>query len=170
MADEQESRFVIEGQDYPIPGFDTFDIDEAQILYDNSGLTLEDFVIDDEDAEEVAELERKLRNPGFIRTLLHVAYQRGNPGLTAAKVKQITGRTNLLQAWENFLEGMVDDENPPEPQRSRLKPQEGQSEPDSSNSPSGEDSTNGSAQLDETHEPTGTTRSATSSPPSTPAT
>lgn len=165
-----DPRFVIDGKDYPIPTFDSFDMDEAQILYDLSGLTLEDFAIpdEDEDPDAAAELERKMRNPGFIRALMEVAYRRGNQGVTVARVKSVIGRSNLVTAYENWLEGLVDAGPPEEAQKSSLETPDEPTRPDVSTDSSGTDSTNGSAQPDETPDLTGITRSGTSSQQSAP--
>jgi len=170
VNDQQpESKFVIDGGDYPIPTLDTFDMDEAQLLYDLARMSVEDFAIADGDEEGEAELEQKIRNPGFIRTLMQVAYQRGNPGISAAKAKQVIGHANLIEAYDNWLEGLAD-ASPPEQTRSKPEPPDEQSRPSSSNESSGGDSTNGSAQPDESPVATGISRSDTSSPQSVPTT
>ena len=92
------SRFVIDATDYPVPSLDSLDTDEGQLLYDLSGLGVEDFVFADDDGEAAAELERKLRNPGFIRALMQIAYQRGNPGIKPATARSVIGKSNLLEA------------------------------------------------------------------------
>jgi hypothetical protein len=106
-----EPGFIIDGRRYDIPSIDTFTIDEAQILYDYSGLTLEDFAAaDDGDADE---LEPKFRNPGFLRTLLHVAYQRGNPKANPQRVRTLIGTANLIETLQQLAETVEEDAGPP---------------------------------------------------------
>ena len=57
MAAETESGFVIDGVVYEVPGLDTLTMDEAQVLYDYSGLGLEDFA-------QSAERRRRRRRRG----------------------------------------------------------------------------------------------------------
>lgn len=165
MADE--AGFVINGKPYEIPSLDTFDMDEAMVLYELSGLTLEDFALaDDEDEEASAALAAKLKNPGFLRALMQIAYTRGNPGMTAAKAKAAIGKSNLLQALQDFA---GDDASPPDERpKSELETSSSSESSDSSPSSSGADSRNGSDAPDESLERTGTTESDTSSLPSVP--
>lgn len=86
-----ETGFLIDGKHYPVPSIDTFTLDEAQWLYEYSGLTLEDFFTEDD-------ASRNGRNPGLIRALMHVAYQRGNPRLKPATVKDVVGSFNAAEA------------------------------------------------------------------------
>lgn len=112
-----ETGFMIDGTLHEVPGLDTLNMDEAQVLYDYSGLSIEDFVEPEDDAEKEeaqAELERKLRNPGFLRALMHIAYQRANPKLSGQRVKQAVGGAQLIGALEHLAadtEG--DDAGPP---------------------------------------------------------
>lgn len=104
-----ENGFTIDGKIYEVPSLDTFTIDEAQLLYDYSGLSIEDFVDMDEDADE---LDPRLKNPGFLRTLLHVAYQRAHPHLATKKVAKVIGEANVLASMEH-MESQGDDAGPP---------------------------------------------------------
>lgn len=100
-----ETGFLIDGTLYEVPSFDTFTLDEAQILYDYAGLTLEEFVPAEDgpgEQERQADLDRKLKNPGFIRALMHVAYQRGNPKLSPQRVKALVGAANVFEALEKL--------------------------------------------------------------------
>jgi hypothetical protein len=170
-VEPEESGFVIDGKVYEIPGLDTFTMDEAQILYDYAGLTLEDFApadpegSEDEKEEHDTEFARKLKNPGFLRTLMHVAYQRGNPKAPRARVKDLIGNANLVEALERIGEA---DESPPETSsQSEPSSQPPSSEP-SRSADSGIPSQSDSDEPDESLEATGTTRSDTSSPPVAP--
>src|SRR5574337_617209 len=95
MAD---SGFVIDGITYEVPTLDSFTMGEAKILYLCSGLSLEDFAVDEEDAEASARLKRNVRNPGFIEALMRIAYLRGNPGITDSKAESVVSKANLVEA------------------------------------------------------------------------
>lgn len=113
MAAETDTGFMISGRLYPVPDMGTFTMDEAQILYDYSGLGLEDFAApEDEDPEETRERRRRLRNPGFLRALMHIAYQRGNPDIRPARIKALIGNANVIAAFEHLGEGEEEEESP----------------------------------------------------------
>ncbi len=113
------SGFDIDGMLYEVPAFDSFTLDEAQVLYDYSGLAIEDFVSADPDAsdeEKEAHEQRiidKAKNPAFKRALLHIAYQRGNPEMKAVRVKEVVGKANLLDVSLG-LAGEEDEASPPD--------------------------------------------------------
>lgn len=159
-----ETGFDIDGTVYPVPELDSFDMDEAQVLYDYSGLIIEDFVQLPPDAsdEEREQREQKLKNPGLIRSLMHVAYQRGNPKAKPAKVRELVGKANIIASYNGLLGEEGEEELPP---ASTTEPvPQSQNEPVISNESSGDASTNASAQQDDTLVITGTGRSDTSSP------
>ncbi len=136
-----ETGFMIDGNMYEVPDMGTFTMDEAQTLYDYSGLGLEDFASpEDESDDDLRDRERKLRNPGFLRALMHIAYQRGNPAERPGKVKALIGAANIIAALENLAgdEPAVEDDGLPpvltiEPERSSRS---GSIENDGSRSPS----------------------------------
>lgn len=169
MPDET-SGFDIEGKTYPVPTLDTFDMDEAQVLYDYAGLGLEDFgpahpeATDEEKEANEQEILQKAKNPAFKKALLHVAYARGNPELTSAQVKAAVGKVNILQATLALLAG---DDSPPEMTDSQSEPESNSvSKPPSLPTDSGSPSPNGSEGLVALPGRIGTTESATSSRPS----
>jgi hypothetical protein len=101
-----ETGFTIDGEIYEVPSIDSLTMDEAQVLYDYSGLTIEDFSLglsDDGDVES-EELQAKMRNPGFMRALLHVAYQRAHPKQNPARVKALIGSANIIATFEKLAE------------------------------------------------------------------
>lgn len=158
-----ESGFLIDGKHYPIPTLDSFNMDEAQILFDYSGLALEDFVpahpelSDDERATYEAEQLRKVRNPAFKRALLHVAFQRGNPQAQPAQVRQVVGAVNLLDATVALLAGDDDEEHSPATESSPSEPSKPSgSETPSERSGSGRTSPTGSDEQDGILASTGT--------------
>lgn len=83
MADEPRPLHI-DGRDYPVPALETFDMDEWQILHEKTGLTL--------DTIEDASL-----SPGLLRTLLIVAYRRGNPDAKMPHIEKRVGAINFLE-------------------------------------------------------------------------
>lgn len=116
MSDEEarEAGFVIDGRDYDIPTIDSLNMDESCVLYDYAGLALDDFAVDEDDDDAVAEVSRKLRNPAFVKALLHIAYQRGNPDAKPATVEKLVGTVKLMEAMERMVREVADADSPPE--------------------------------------------------------
>lgn len=113
-----ESGFRIDGERYSVPTLDTFDMDEAQILFDYSGLAIEDFVPPNPEADEEEqstyrqELRSKVKNPMFLRALMHVAYRRKNMTMTRSQIEQVIAAGNHMQAVVDFLQTSEADEDP----------------------------------------------------------
>ena len=162
---DAETGFDINGTIYPVPPLDTFDMDEAQVLYDYSGLTLEDFAEDaDETPEDREARERKLKNPGFMRTLMHVSYQRRHRELKRQDVERLIGSANILQAYAS-LSADVEDESLPPGQTTDPQPSSESGSVVSSTSSGKGSSTDSDERVSSLHR-IGTTRSDTSSPES----
>lgn len=171
MAAETTTGFEIDGKHYPVPPIDTFNMDEAQVLYDYSNLVLEDFVKpQDETPEETREREQLFRNPGLIRALMHVAYQRGNPKIPAGRVKALIGSVTIISAYESLAASAPEDgeADPPASTTELAKPSPSDSV--TSSGSSGDASTTDSDEPAALPEATGTTKSDTPSPPSVPMT
>ena len=163
---EEEARFSIDGREYEIPSVDSFTMDEAQVLWDYAAMSLGDFAVDEDDPESERareEIQEKLRNPGFMRTLMHVAYQRGNPKIPTSRVKALIGQVNLVEAMAAMatLAG-ADDAGPPEQRRSSAPATSSDANSSSSNSDSGNASTDGSDAPDDFPAPTGIRNSLSS--------
>ena len=153
MADE--ASFVIDGDNYEIPDLGSFNMTEAVVLYDHCGLTLEDFAIDEDDPDQVEELAQKTKHPGFIQSLMVVAYMRGNRNVKRLKAEQVIGNSNLIEAYEAMvIAGAAED--PTEPQKSEEPKKASGSKKSSSGGSSGGDSKKSSDEQEETPEPTGT--------------
>lgn len=111
--------FLFNGERHPMPDLSTFTFDESVVMYEYCNLTVEDFaptVEGDTDPEaEQAERARKARHPGFLKTLIHVAYQRAHPKLSKDKVAAIVGSANLLEVLEALadMESEGDADDPP---------------------------------------------------------
>jgi hypothetical protein len=174
MDDKPSAEFVIDGKSYPIPMLDTFDMNEAQILYDYANVTLEDFAPahpewpeEEREKYEAGQLE-KVRNPAFKRALLHVAYARGNPGQKFEFVREIIGRANTLDVTVALL--TEDDASPPKTSSPRPPSPSSDTRTRSRRTASGKDSPNGSAAPASNPASTGRSSSDTSSPESVPTT
>ena len=113
MAAETESGFLIDGVLYEVPTLDTFDLDDAQVLYDYTGLAVEDFLVQPESEDETREMAQRFKNPGLIRALVHIAYQRNHPKMPAAQVRKIIGKVNQFEALMAFV-GQNPEEAPDE--------------------------------------------------------
>lgn len=172
QATEEQRGFEIEGRVYPAPGLDALSFEEAQVLYDYSGLTVEDFIPPDEEAEDYTPamteeyeegLARKTKNPGFLRAMLHIAYSRGNPTAKRVHIERVVANANFVKAVVDFVGSEEDDpkatsQNEPDSPRSTSS----ESSPELSST----DSTKSSDEPADDLSPTGDTRSDTSPEPS----
>lgn len=163
MADaDTDLVFVIDGANYPSPQIDSFDMAERRVMFDLSGIVEEDFVrLEDEDDDEYAARVRKTtRHPGFMESLMHIAYARGNPDLKRAKVQAVIDKTNYLVAIEQWAdtEEEGDDDNPPSSEPTSERNGSSLRDSDGSNETSGIDSPGTSVRLVETRSPTGASK------------
>jgi hypothetical protein len=168
---ETTTGFSIDGKVYELPGFDTLSQDETELMYLRCGLLPEDFVPEEGETEEEhdARLTKLMRHPGFMRALMEIAYQRGNPDVKPAAVARLIGQTNRQEAMSTLAGEPEPDEVPlastSEPSEASARSSlSSESSTKPASETSGDDSMNGSAQTDDQLEPTGTTRSDTSSP------
>jgi hypothetical protein len=164
VAAETKDGFTIEGKVYPTAPMQDWDMDESQILYDYTGLALEDFSPDPDlpPEDRYQEILLYMKNPGFVRTLLHIAYRRGNPTLKEDKIREVVGRVNAMKAITEFIEANEkDDAGPPASTTEQEKPSANGSV--DSNATSGSSSTTASDEPDDHPVNIGTGRSATSS-------
>lgn len=126
MAAETEPlKFKIGTDEYEIPPLDDLDMDEWQIVYDYSGLILEDFApapdradeqIDgDEDGPLELARQQRVKNPAFTTALLHIGYRRSHPDAKFDAVKKLVGGTKRLQVLEALADaaGEGGDDSPP---------------------------------------------------------
>lgn len=103
MSNETEPGFEIDGRIYPVPAIPTFNMNELAVLYEQCGLTIEDWAARDYDDECRARYQQGVTNPGFKRTLMHVAYQRGNPDTPPSHVAELIGEVQVLAAMAPLL-------------------------------------------------------------------
>lgn len=87
--------FEIDGRDYPIPSVFQLTMGEAQVLFDYSGYTLEDFVPPIPGEPEDKRIAQ-MRNPAFKRAMVHIAYQRGNPGVSRDEIGRLVDGVQML--------------------------------------------------------------------------
>jgi len=164
--DETVDVFVIEDADYEVPSLADFTMGEHRVMYDYCGLRVEDFL--DEDGQELPEeeLDKLTGHPGFQATLMHVAYQRGNPHLSRQRVEKVIDRTRWLDAIAKLGDN-VDEEasaSPPPEASESDTPTRSSGESSPSSPPSGGlASVPTSASPDESRAPTGTRESGTPS-------
>lgn len=107
-----ETPLMIAGSRCELPTIDTFTFDEAQVLYDLAGLTVADFASSDDEAADDAEIAAKLKNPAFVRVLMHVAYQRANPNLSRERVAAVVGKENIIDFLAYLSDQIEEDEAP----------------------------------------------------------
>ena len=123
MPEQEHKGFEIDGRVYPLPILDTLKMPEAQLMYDHCGLTIEDFVPPDEEADDYTDelreeweqsIVHKVKNPGFMFSMVAIAYWRGNPRKDRAAVEKVASEANFLQATaELVLAGMdAEDDDP----------------------------------------------------------
>lgn len=156
-----KAGFLIDGEHYPPPGIYTLTMDELEVMYDYSGLTQEDFSIQkDETPEEAEERQQEyVRRPGFKKTLLHIAYQRGNPEMKRSQVAKIIGGLNFLEVAADLLEEDAEDPTATSPTQPNGP---SSSETGSPRPNGGDDSENNTTGPDTPPETTGTGGSVTS--------
>lgn len=121
MAAETDNtvKFDLDGTLYDFPDVLDLDIDEWVVVYEYSGLVLEDFA-PLENAEAEADRVHKLRHPGFMKAMAHIGYQRAHPKKTKATIKDLIGSVKMLPLLESM--SPQESEDPPtsasEPQKS----------------------------------------------------
>lgn len=153
MAAETDNtlKFTIDDVQYDIPPLDDMDMDEWQIIYDYSGLVLEDFapaadradeqIEGDEDGPLEQARKRRVSTPAFTTALLHIGYRRAHPDAKPDAIKKLVGSTKRLHVLEAMADAVPEGdaadppEATPEPARSSQQESGGSSEPESNDSP-----------------------------------
>ena len=85
-----ENRIEVDGTPYVLPPLDTFDLDEAMVMYRYSNLTF----------DQIFELEGL--HPGVVAGLLHVGIQRSDPALRERDVKAMVLKVNMMNVLEQL--------------------------------------------------------------------
>lgn len=107
-----ETGFKIDGKLYEHP-FHTWDLDDAQELFDRAGLTIEDWVITrdpETDKEEAQRISEKFRNPRVIRVLAAIAYWKEHKDVPFEEILKLVGPVRFVDIWESLA---GDDADPP---------------------------------------------------------
>jgi len=149
--DISKTRILVGDTPYVLPPLDTFDLDEAMVMYRYSDLTF----------DQIFELEGL--HPGVVAGLLHVAIQRSDPALREREVKAMVSKVNMMNVLEQLAD-MADQQ--PDPTPAEVPPTEDESKtskPEATVS-SGNDSSESSVDSLESSNPdsSGTPDSATS--------
>lgn len=111
--DISQTRILVGDTPYVLPPLDTFDLDEAMVMYRYSELTF----------DQIFDLEGL--HPGVVAGLLHVAIQRSDPALREREVKAIVSKINMM----NVLEQLADiAEKMPDPTKGAVPPTEDESQ------------------------------------------
>lgn len=120
MAAETETlSFKIDDVAYDIPALDDMDMDEWEIIYDYSGLVLDDFapaadradeqVDGDEDGPLEKARQRRISTPAFTKALLHIGYRRANPDAKPDAIKKLVGATKRLDVLNAMADAAAGD-------------------------------------------------------------
>ncbi len=174
---EAESGLVINGEALKVDLVEimsSLDMDEAQVLFDVSGVVQEDFVPPHPEAPKAEQraheehVSRTIRNPAFKRGVTCIAYMRAHPDADRQDVLELVGKVRQLDVSLALAGG---DDSPPEETGSPNEPEKlTPSAMPSSSAASTSPSTNGSDQPEEPPEATGTSESDTSFPRLAPTT
>lgn len=131
LPEHVPTRITVGDTPYVLPPLDTFDMDEAMIMYKYSELTF----------DQIWELEGL--HPGVIAGLLHVAIQRSDPALREREVKKMVSNVNMMNVMEQLAtladeapDPTPDEVLPPESDLPRSKPEETESSGSDSSSSS----------------------------------
>lgn len=137
-----EAGFEIGGERYSVPPLDSFDLDEAEILYEVSGFLLEDLEpahpewTAEDKRKHVDELLRKIGNPKFKKALAHIAYRRRHPDVTFELGQQAAGKVNSLEITIAFIRGDAEDPSTSQKPQGSSESSSEPSKPEDSGSPS----------------------------------
>jgi hypothetical protein len=96
-------KIKIDGVEYDWPEVESLTLDEAVILYDHSGLTL----------DQIPDLKGTF-HPGFIKGMLHIAVVRVRPDVPRREIEERLGTLKLGEMDEVFASMGEDDESPEE--------------------------------------------------------
>jgi hypothetical protein len=96
----EPTRITVEGTPYVLPALDTFDLDEAMVMYRYSEMTF----------DMIFELEGL--HPGVIAGLLHVGIQRSDPALREKEIKKMVSAVNMMNVLEQLADALTDQPDP----------------------------------------------------------
>ncbi len=138
-AETNDSRrnFTAGGETYEYPDPFDLDIDEWVIIYDETGLILEDFAPFDDKKREETRLQQ-LRNPALIKALAICGLLRAKPDLDIDAARDLAGDMKMLAVLESLAAGDDDADDPTQESPTTT----------SESSPTRPDDTNGSTSAD----------------------
>jgi len=124
-----ENRIEVDGTPYVLPPLDTFDLDEAMVMYRYSNLTF----------DQIFELEGL--HPGVVAGLLHVGIQRSDPALRERDVKAMVLKVNMMNVLEQLaaMAEALPDPTPVEAPKPELDSPTSSGDPTSSSGSSSDD-------------------------------
>lgn len=105
--------FTLDGVTYEVPQITDLDMDEWTVMWEYTGLVLDDFA-PHEDEDEEADRKRRLRTPAFTRALLHIGLMRAHPDMKESEITAITGKAKLIRVMEAMGDA-VDEEGDVDP-------------------------------------------------------
>ena len=135
--ERKQPRITVEGTPYLLPTLESFDMDEAMILYRYSDLTF----------DQIWELEGV--HPGVVAGLLHVAIARSDSSLRDREVREMVRNVNMMSVMEQLA--VIADETP-DPTKGGAPPTEDESKRSSDES-TGSSGTDGSEHSEHFPEP-----------------
>ena len=112
-----EPGIEIDGERYELPDLWSLTLDEAELVYDISGVIQEQFAplhpdsSKEQRAFHEAQNMQAISRPSFKRALVHVAYLRRHPEAKGQDLNVIIGQVNALAVSLEFLRGEA---SPPE--------------------------------------------------------
>ena len=110
----------------------TLTLDEAIVLYEVSGLTL----------DQVGELPDGAFNPGFIKAMLYIAIQRAEPQTKRKEIEEVLGKIQLAEMDQVFVAEEDVADPPIEPQTGNVEPPGSSGESGTAGSRNGQDYAN----------------------------
>lgn len=125
-----EHGFTIAGDVCPVVALHELTMGERVVLFENCGIAVEDFrrMDGETDDERHERIQQASKHPGYLLSMLHIAYARRHPELSRQQVANVVENVNAYEAFETVGD---DEENPPTGSESTTSP-----EPISETSPS----------------------------------
>lgn len=88
-----DAKFLIDGTEYEVPLLVSLSLDEAMTFYSYA---------------KVSPLELDDMTPGALAALIHIALQRGQPGLRDKQARQMVGQMNMVELFTQLAEAVTE--------------------------------------------------------------
>jgi len=124
MSETDTTRINVNGTPYVLPSLDSFDLDEAMVMYRYSDLTF----------DQIFELEGL--HPGVVAGLLHIAIARSDRALRDKEIKAIVVNVNMMDIMEQ-LAAIADDAPDPTKGEAQSPEDDSKTSSDEATPPSG---------------------------------